>query len=470
MTGSSGHQTGPGPAAAGWWQCSWARAWSTTGQHGQGLVWVLGAKLSLIGANAALTLTLANVLELEIYGVFVAAIGLQLFISRGILLGVETGLMRLQTLPDLVERSPQVGRAGLVVIAATTAIVSLGALPTALVWSWPGFPRWGMAVVVGGALGTALVDYGYHYRLAGLQFRAAAGVQVGTAAGRTLVTGLAAVLVAGHAMATFLAYAGFTVVCGFLQAATVVRGTAGSAPRDLVWRLVRYSAWLGVANMLVVLSLYEGTFLLLHLQQPAAASVFGLALTLSLGFFALYNAFYEYGVARIVRIGSPQALRRFVLRSGGTALALSLASVPIVGIIGVIIPYLVRGEYAGVETVFFLLAASMLVLVFQAPLEVTCHALLRPHLVLLAWALRVIAIAVLMWRAGPESGPVGAAFAQLGGGLVAAGILLALVVKGLWELGRGQHGPASEAEAASVSGEPGRGVVIEQTALESKQS
>lgn len=468
MTGSSGHQTGPGPAAAGWWQSSWARAWSTTGQHGQGLVWVLGSKLALIGANAALTLTLANLLELKIYGVFIAAIGLQLLISRGILLGVDIGLTRLRTLSDLGEQRAQVGRAGLVVIAVTTAIVSVGALPAALVWSWPGFPRWGMAAVVGGALGTALVDYGYRYRLAGLQFRAAAGVQAGTAVARALVTCLAAVLVAGHAMVTLLAYAGVTVVCGFLQLATVVRGPAGSPPRALVWRLVRYSAWLGVANMLVVLSLYEGNLLLLHLQQPAAASVFGLALTVSLGFFALYNAFSEYTVARIVRIASPQALRQFVLRSAAAAVALSLASVPIVGIIGVIIPHLVGEEYAGVETVFFLLAASMLVLVLQAPLEAACHALLRPHLVLLGWGLRVIAFAVLMWRAGPDSGPVGAAFAQLSGGLVAAGVLLALVVKGLWQVGRGQQRPASEAEAAARSGE--HRVVIERTPLESKPS
>jgi O-antigen/teichoic acid export membrane protein len=429
MRGSPDYQTGGGAAAAGGWHRSWARAWSTTGHHGQALAWVLGGKLGLIGANAALTLVLANVLEVEIYGILVAAIGLQLLISRAILLGVETGLMRFQTLADVAERAVQVGRAGLVVILGTTAIISLGAFAIAFVWSWAEIPRWGITVVIGGALGTALVDYGYHYRLAGLEFRTAAAVQGGTALARTLVTGLTAILVGGHAMATFLAYAAITAVSGVLQAATVIRGTSGKPPRPLVWRLVRYSAWLGVANILVVLSLYEGTFLLLHLDQPAAASVFGLALTLSLGFFALYNAFYEYAVARIVRVGSRQ-MRRFVLRSCGAALALSLVCAPLIGIIGLVIPHLVREEFAGVGTVFYLLAASMLVLVLQAPLEAACHALQRPHLILLGWALRVIVIAFLIWRAGPDGGPLGAALAQLGGGLVAAGILVVLVVRG----------------------------------------
>lgn len=428
MRGSSGRETGPGTAAAGWWQSSWARAWSTTGQHGQALGWVLGGKLALIGANAALTLVLANVLQLELYGMLVAAIGLQLLISRVMLLGVETGLMRLQTLSDLAERAVQVGRAGLVVIMATTVLISLGALVIAFAWSWSEIPRWTIAVVVGGALGTALVDYGYHYRLAGLEFRAAAAVQGGTALARTLVTCLAAVLGGGHAMATLLAYAGVTAVSGALQGATVARGASGRPPRDLVWRLVRYSAWLGVANTLVVLSLYEGTFLLLHLDQPAAASVFGLALTLSLGFFALYNAFYEYAVARIVRVGSPQAVRHFVLRGLGAALGLSLVCVPVIGLIGLVIPYLVRSEYAGVTTVFFLLAGSMLVLVLQAPLEAACHALLRPHLVLLGWGLRVAAIAFLAWCATPDLGALDAALAQLGGGAIAAGALGVLVL------------------------------------------
>jgi O-antigen/teichoic acid export membrane protein len=427
MSSAAGHRTAPRASAAEGWRRAWARAWSTAGDHGQALGWVLGAKLALIGANAALTLTLANVLELETYGVFVAAVGLQLLISRGILLGVETGLMRLQTLTDLVERAGQVGRAGLVVIAATTAILSLGAGATALVWSWPGIPRWAMGAVVGGALGTALVDYGYHYRLAGLQFRAAARVQVGTALARTLVTCVAAVLAGGHAIATFLAYVGVTAGSGFLQAAAVVRETSGRPPRALVRQLVRYSAWLGVANVLVVLSLYEGSFLLLHLQQPAAASVFGLALTLSLGFFALYNAFYEYAVARIVRVASPPEMRRFVVRSCGAALGLSLVCAPVIGLIGWLVPSLVREEFAGVGMAFAALSASMLVLVLQAPLEAACHALLRPELVLLGWGLRIAAIAALIWSMAPEVGALGAALAQLGGGLIAAAVLGALV-------------------------------------------
>ena len=431
MRSTPGQLTGRDPAAAFRRRFSWTTAWSMAGPHGQPLAWMLGGKLALIGSNAGLTLILANVLTPELYGVLVAAIGLQLLVSRAMLAGVETGVMRFQTL----DRARAVGRAGLMIIAAATTTISLGALGIALAWSWSEIPRSGLTVLIAGALGTALVDYGYHYLLANLEFRSAAAVQGGTALVRMLATGLAAILTGGHAMVTFITYAGVTLVSGALQAAAVVGKSTERPSRDLARRLLLYSVWLGVSNALVVLSLYEGMFLLLRMDHPVEAGIFGLALTLSLAFFALYNAFYEYAVARIVGVTSGDAARRFVVRSSVAALALCLACAPVIGLVGLVIPHLVGPEFSGVVTVFLLLAASMLVLVLQAPLEAASHALLRPHLVLVGWGIRVTAIALLVWYIAPAGTALDVALAQVAAGLVAAGVLLALVLKGMGQAG-----------------------------------
>ena len=55
----------------------------------------------------------------------------------------------------------------------------------------------------------------------------------------------------------------------------------------LIKRLLRYFFWLGKANVIVNFSLYQGTFLLMLLKQPAATGLLGLGLTSSLAFFAL---------------------------------------------------------------------------------------------------------------------------------------------------------------------------------------
>jgi hypothetical protein len=305
-------------------------------------------------------------------------------------------------------------------------------------------PGWLIAAVIGGAVGTALVDYGYGFRLSALEYRAAALVQGGTAIGRVSITLLAAVLLGGEPAAVFLAYAGVSFVSGLAQGAVLWRNAPGRPERLLVSRLVRYSLWVGVANFVVVLSLYQGTFLLLRSGPPGAAGVFGLALTLSLAFFALYNGFHDYIFPRIVQVASVPELCRFLTRSCVVALALSLACLPIVGVAAVVIPHLVRREFAGVATVFLLLTGSMLVLLLQAPFEAACQALLRPSFVLLTWLLRVVAAGIPAWLWATEGGAVATAQAQLGGSALAMTAVAVLVMREL----RATRGPVWRRDAS----------------------
>ena len=67
-------------------------------------------------------------------------------------------------------------------------------------------PLWALAAVVGGAVGTALVDYSYSFHLAQLYYRAAALVQSGTALARLGVTVGAVWLLPKSAPVIFLSY------------------------------------------------------------------------------------------------------------------------------------------------------------------------------------------------------------------------------------------------------------------------
>jgi O-antigen/teichoic acid export membrane protein len=288
-----------------------------------------------------------------------------------------------------------------------------------------------------------LVDYSYGVHLAQLHYRVASMVQSGTALVRLVVT-LCAVRLFPHAVpVVFLSYTGVSFVSGTLQGAVLLRGYGQWPTRALVWRLLRYSVWLCVANVVVVFSLYQGTFLLTALSQQAATGIFGLGLTLSLGFFAVYNAFAEYLLPRGARVEHVQALPRFLTRACSLAGLLAMAGVLVAGVLGMLVPRLLRPELHAVLPIFYLLSASMLLLILQCPFEVACHYLLRPQLVVVAWVLRATSIGLLALALAPARGAVGMGLAQLGGTALASLTLVVFVVAQI------RTAPRRQAEALS---------------------
>ena len=117
----------------------------------------------------------------------------------------------------------------------------------------------------------------------------------------------------------FAAYHGASLISGLIQTLLIAKVTERT-DRALIKRLLGYSYWIGKANVIVIFSLYQGTFLLMMLKQPAATGLFGLGLTLSLGFFAIYNAYSEY---LAVRVRAVEHIRRcpsfHEARDGGSA-------------------------------------------------------------------------------------------------------------------------------------------------------
>lgn len=405
-----------------------ARSLRTTGS-GRGardFAWVVAGKVAQMGANAVLMLLLAQSLDLLTFGLLVTVISGQLLLSRVLLLGVEVGIIRLHTVPEMRHRIGALQRAGLAVIRWT----SLGSilLTLAVVWTMVSldiehWPIWAIASVVVGGVGVALVDYCYSAYLSHLRYRAGSIMHGGVALLRLAITALFALKVPQHPELAFFGYTGVSLIAGLAQTAMVVRDDGGKPDRALVRRLLRYSLWNGAASIAVVLSLYQGIFLLDWLGQRVATGGFGLALTLSMGFFAAHLAFLEYLQPRAARIESLTALPSFLARTSGAALALSLGCIPIALVIGLMIPRLLRPELQGIAPVFYYLSASMLLLLWQTPLMVACHYLLRPELVTVNQVVRVICVAGLALALAPAKGAAGMAVAQLGGTMLASIVL-----------------------------------------------
>jgi O-antigen/teichoic acid export membrane protein len=407
------------------------QGWRKVRRQAEELLWVLGGKFGLMGANATLMLLLAERLALETYGLLVTVISAQLLISRVVMLGVDAGMIRMRTLPELRQHTSAVVHAGLVVMWYTTAVLVLSALVVA--WLWPAsaplrLPLWVLAAIVGGAVGTALVDYSYSFHLAQLYYRAAALVQSGTALARLGMTVGAVWLFPKNAPVIFLSYTSVSFFSGVAQVAALLRRQGQWPTRALVGRLLRYSAWQCVTNVIVVFSLYQGTFLLTVLGYRSATGLFGLGLTLSLGFFAVYNAFIEYLLPRGARVEHIHALPRFLGRACSLAGMLAVAGILVAGLIGRLVPWLLRPELHGVVPIFYWLSASMLLLILQCPFEVACHYLLHPQLVVLTWTLRAISIVLFSIVLMPTKGAMGVALAQLAGTALASLTLLGLVL------------------------------------------
>lgn len=409
-------------------------AWSSVRDRAGELSWVLSGKLALMGANAALMLFLARVMELKLYGLLVVAISGQLLLSRFLLQGVDFGMIRLRSLPQLREDSGKIVRAGLSLIFYATGAFALILVALWVMSFWlplPQWPLWLVGSILAGAVGTALVDYNYCYRLSELQYRAAGLVQSSTGIGRLILTSAAVLLIPDVPQLVFIAYPVASMLSGLGLTAVLVQKHWLRPEPSLIRRLFRFSSWLGVAHVTVILSLYQGTFVLPALGQEAETGIFGLCLMLSMGFFALYNAFGEYVSPRMARLETEKELPGFLARALGSALAIATACIPIVIAMGMLLPRVLPPEFAGMSATFYFVAASMLLLIVQGPLEGACVYLLRPRLVVLGWVLRVFISVLLGVALASRWGALGVAVAQLGASIAALTAFAVFIIVGL---------------------------------------
>ncbi|HEY1950777.1 MAG TPA: hypothetical protein VGG97_27425 [Bryobacteraceae bacterium] len=426
-------------------------SWIQLRSHAHGLTWVVAGKGAFLGANAVLLLFLAQRLTIDTYGQMVAFIGAQVLISRVLLLGVDNGLIRLGTLPDLRLRGQEVICAGLLVLMCTCGMLVLGTLVaepfvngSARSWWSP----WTAIGVTVGSIGTALVDYGYAYHLTRWNYRTAAFVQGGTAVIRLMATSVAVFLTFLFGIhLVFLVYAGVSFLSGLLQAGILTRRNHARPAAEVVRRLLGYSLWQAGASVSAVLSLYEGTFLLILVNQRSETGIFGVGLTFSLGFFGIYVAFYEYFFPRMVRTASLELLPRVLVRTMGGAVLVIFGCLVLILAIGKLAPYLIKPALWGGVPVFYCLAASMLLLILQSPFEAVCQYLLRPGLVVFVWVLRVLCTALMGFALAPTRGAMGVALAQTGASAIG---LIAIVSSALIALHCANH-RVPRTEAACVN-------------------
>ncbi|HEX8985887.1 MAG TPA: hypothetical protein VF767_10655 [Bryobacteraceae bacterium] len=387
--------------------------------------WLLLGKAALMGTNIGLLLFLAANLPLAVYGMFVAVAGAQVILSRAVLAGMDGGVVRLSSEAGGLTRPECIG-AGVLILRRTASVAVLGALAaTLLPLPWP---RWAPLVVAAGGIGIALVDYGYFCRLARLGYRAASVVQGGMGALRMTAVFAAHALWPSAHQSVFIAYAAGSLVAGLVQMHAATRAATIPSP-GAVRRLFRYSVWQGAASMIAVSALNVGTFVLLALKHADAAGIFGLGLSLSLPFFFLYNAFFEFLLPRISRVPDQGALGRVVLEWTGVALALVAACVPVAAAAAFVFPYLFRPELVAARPVFYWLAASNALLLLQAVFEAASHSLLRPAFVAVTWAVRLAATVAMMVALARSGDAVRGGMGQFLAALAALA-LIALLVAG----------------------------------------
>jgi O-antigen/teichoic acid export membrane protein len=424
-------------------------AWLQLRGHAAEMKWVVLGKLGLAGANAVLLLVLAQLMVLELYGLMVTAIGAQLVLSRVLLLGVDSGMIRLRTVPELRERAHEVVQAGVDVLLRRIGVLILLSLLAApfLLLEVEREPGLVISSVAFGGIGTALTDYAYFYWLANLNYRAAALVHGGTALARLALTIAVALLFPRHPSLIFVAYPLAGLIYGVLQAAAFKRGKGTRPEPALMRRLLRYSSWQGGADIAQLLSMYVGTFILVLLGQPAAAGLFGLSLTLSMGFIVIYHAYGDYLYPKVAEVESLQALARFLRNTLVATVGVIAACLPIGLAIGVLVPRFLRTELHSVVPIFYWVGASFLLLMFLCPLKLACHYLLRPHFLFIGASLRVVLVAILGSTLAAGMGAKGMAIGQLAGTAISI-LVLALVFAGSLRSARtgGAQEPASSEE------------------------
>lgn len=394
------------------------------------LFWVLAGKFALMGANAIVMLFLAKRLDLITYGLFVLTISGQLLISRLLMMGVDSAMVRLTMIPELKPRSQEVVTAGLIFMAYTSGALVVAMLIAIPVLSHFAIPAWVLPCVVAGAIGSALVDYGYSYRLARQEFPLATLAQGGTAVWRMALTALTAVQLSAYTLAVFVAYHGASFISGLLQTLLIFKHSR-RPDRGLVKRLLSYSSWLGQANVIVIFSLYQGTFLLMILHHPEETGRFGLALSLSLGFFAIYNAYSEYLSVRVRALRHSRELPQFIRRALVVAVILMLGCVPVIFVIAMLISWFLGSKWLEAVPTFIYLSAAMVVTILRAPLVAACHYLLKPKLITVEWGLQAILVGIAGFILAPQMGAVGTAIAQLLGSILVF-LLLSYLVAASW--------------------------------------
>ncbi|MFG0317509.1 MAG: lipopolysaccharide biosynthesis protein [Planctomycetota bacterium JB042] len=408
-------------------------------RRGRDLSWTLFGKLAATGANSLLVLALAvkDLMDAATYGLFVATIGAQLALSRLILLGVDQGTIRLYTLDDLKRRPELVLSAGL----ASSLVLSIPVLLVGFLAA-PFEPRgWSTTVVLSvalGAVGVALFDYGVASRLARLRYRRAAIVQASMPVVRFAGTLSAVLFFPSRPEIAFGVYAGTALLFGAALSARTAHRTAEWPDGALIRRLLRYSKWLGAADVSMILCINAGLFLLRGLDLDVEAGVFGFAQQVALGYFAVFLAFYQTILPRAARLGSVREVPAFVGRWTKIGIGLALACAVSAPVLAWILDLFMESrDLEPFHAPFYLMAGFVLVLIVEAPLSVACQYLLLPQLPVLNLALRLVLVTGLGYGLVPRYGAVGAGVAQVVGSvasmLVLASLLLVVVKRRLKE-------------------------------------
>ncbi len=407
---------------------------SATTTRRSDLIWSLAGRLGTTVANAGLMLTLSiyGLQDLGTFGVFALFVGGQILVSRGLLAGQEQALVRLHQTEGGGNEAVRAGLAVVLALGLVTVLLSPVGMffPKSVLPA--GWNPWMVPLVGFGATGFACFDAACASRLARLEYRHVGALQLGTALVRALAT-LAAAAFGEATVAPFVAFSGISLAAGGLAIAAAWLHAPGEVRRPNVVATLRYGRWIAPSDFAMFLALIQGMALLSWLGQKDESGLMAFAQQFGQGLFAVYLASYHTLLPRAARVARPEDLHAFLRRAYrytlplcgavlGVAAAVYFAGPPILRM-----DWIDRPELAGFAPAFAGFTGFVVALLLEAPLGVTCHALLRPRLHLLAMTIRCASIfAFGLWLAR-DLGSLGAGLAQTAGGLVTLASLWFLV-------------------------------------------
>lgn len=417
-----------------------------------GLRWTLFGRLSMTAANGVLMLLCALVwMDDATFGSFAAVVGAQMLASRGVLAGLDQGLVRLFTTGS----SPDgIARAAIAITGTLGLITLLGAGAAAAAGGIAEIPPILVLAVGLGAAGSAWFDLGCSALLARLRYRAAGSWIAVMPAVRLAATAIACTATPSDHWLPFVVFPAVTLLGGLTLLGRTIAHHGFAPDRATVHRVFRYSWWIGLGDAAAVLALQSGVFLLKGLGMHAQAGRFAFALQLVQGFFAVFVAFYQALLPKAARLPNLDALPVFLHSAWRTAAVLAAAIGGTALVAAAIVPLLIariRPEFVGFVPEFLALTAFTAVLMFEAPLGIACQYLLRPRLHVLAlWLRCVFILAGGLWLVPAFEG-IGAASAAAIGAVLAATVLFGVVQGAIGRRRREAEQDEEEAETCAAS-------------------
>jgi O-antigen/teichoic acid export membrane protein len=191
--------------------------------------------------------------------------------------------------------------------------------------------------------------------------------------------------------------------------------------------LARFGYWLGVANLLGMLTAYLDILLVNRLSPPAEVGIYALALNLVAKVDVVNQSLYTVLLPTVSALEQSHRYRAYIRRVLSRGALLALALLLLLPLARPFVSLFYGLEYAPAVRFFQLLLGVVIFDLFTTPLLLLAYPLNRPRLLAAADLLRGITLGLVALVLIPRYGPMGAIAAKFASRLVGTLVTLLLL-------------------------------------------